>query len=470
MYDNLSEKFARQEFGLGISPGRRPHVVLTAMILAASDLMALVMAIFLASLLRLYIGRWFPIDLHGEMYAQVLTAILFLPAAYAAAGLYPGYGHTAVERLRKRTTASIACFAAMILFDYLTQRGQWSRGVLLMAGAITLVIGPVWEAATRHLLRRYDWWGEAVAVFGPAEKRRPVIDALRQSADLGWIPAVEGDIPLPGVPALPGISLALVVPPDGGLALSSFADTLPYQRVVLIPDIDGSPSLWVSVRDLDARLGLEMRRNLLVPTSQAIKRAMDLWLGGIALILVTPVIAGFALLVQMKSPGPVFYGQERLGRNSVPFRMWKLRSMRPDAEQLLSEVIAQSPLAHNEWQRSLKLRDDPRIVPGIGHFIRRFSIDELPQLWNVLCGEMSLVGPRPLPQYHLDCLDPVTGRFRAQVRPGVTGLWQVSGRSEVSVSELARLDAYYLRNWSLWLDVHILARTVVVVLNGRGAH
>jgi lipopolysaccharide/colanic/teichoic acid biosynthesis glycosyltransferase len=117
----------------------------------------------------------------------------------------------------------------------------------------------------------------------------------------------------------------------------------------------------------------------------------------------------------------------------------------------------------------MKLRDDPRIIPRIGQFLRRFSVDELPQLWNVLRGEMSLIGPRPLPDYHLAALDRAGADLRRHVRPGMTGLSQVSGRSSRSLEEQQHLDGYYVRNWSLWLDLHILARTVLAVVRGRGA-
>ena len=431
--------------------------------------MALVVAVMMAGALRAYADQWFPITLHPEMYAEVLGAVALLPLAYAVTGLYPGYGFTPVERLRKRTIATTVCFSGVILFDYLARHGQWPRGLLMAAGMITLIIGPMWEAAIRGLLQRFGWWGEPAVVLGPEEKRRSLIKALQRRKDIGWTPVAEGDIPSPDAPALPGVSLALVTSDADNLSLAELADDLPYQRVVIVPDTGCGPSLWVAVRDVDARLGLEVRRNLLAPLSQNVKRALDLILGAAALLLIAPLIIGFGVAVRLISPGPMFFAQTRSGRDGVPFKMWKLRTMRPDAEGMLEKVIAVSPGADMEWDRSMKLRDDPRIIPGIGHFMRRFSIDELPQLWNVLRGEMSLVGPRPLPAYHLIRLDPVAERFRARVRPGITGLWQISGRSDVSVGELEHLDAYYVRNWSLWLDVHILARTVAVVLNGRGA-
>jgi lipopolysaccharide/colanic/teichoic acid biosynthesis glycosyltransferase len=169
------------------------------------------------------------------------------------------------------------------------------------------------------------------------------------------------------------------------------------------------------------------------------------------------------------SPGPVFFAQTRAGLENRPFRMWKLRTMLPNADAMLDELIATSETARTDWHHSMKIRNDPRVIPVLGQFMRRYSIDELPQLWNVVRGDMSLVGPRPLPPYHLDRLDPLTARMRWRVQPGITGLWQVSGRSTASLAEQQRYDIYYVRNWSLWLDLHILGRTALVVLAGNGA-
>ncbi|AWK85191.1 hypothetical protein DEW08_02435 [Azospirillum thermophilum] len=212
-----------------------------------------------------------------------------------------------------------------------------------------------------------------------------------------------------------------------------------------------------------------MQRNLLIPTNQLVKRALDLVLGTTALLCSIPIIVLFGALVAVISPGPVFYRQTRIGMDGHLFSLWKLRTMVPDADKMLLQVIQASVDAQSDWHQSMKIKSDPRIIPVLGHIMRRFSIDELPQFWNVLRGDMSLVGPRPLPSYHVERLDPAADRIRRRVRPGVTGLWQVSGRSATSIDDQERLDTYYVRNWSLWLDIHILARTVLVVLTGRGA-
>ena len=195
-----------------------------------------------------------------------------------------------------------------------------------------------------------------------------------------------------------------------------------------------------------------------------VKRAFDLVVGSLLLLLAAPIIGLAAVAIWLEDRGPAFYRAPRIGLNRHAFTCLKLRTMRvgADAEQadLEAENQAGGPL--------FKIRDDPRVT-RTGPFLRRFSIDELPQLWNVLRGEMSLVGPRPLPERDFDQMDEVAKR-RYVVLPGLTGLWQVSGRSDLSGDELVRLDMQYIEGWSLWSDIVILARTIPVVLFGKGAY
>jgi exopolysaccharide biosynthesis polyprenyl glycosylphosphotransferase len=198
--------------------------------------------------------------------------------------------------------------------------------------------------------------------------------------------------------------------------------------------------------------------------NSAIKRTADVIFSLVGLVVISPVLLLFALLVKRSSPGPVFFTQERVGRDGKYFPMFKFRSMIKDADKLFPQL---EPLSEVDGCL-FKMKDDPRITP-LGKFMRRYSIDELPQLANVLLGHMSLVGPRPpLPRevvkynaWHMK---------RLRVRPGITGPWQVSGRSLLPFEDMVRLDIYYIENWSLWLDCKILLRTVPVVLLGSGAY
>lgn len=196
----------------------------------------------------------------------------------------------------------------------------------------------------------------------------------------------------------------------------------------------------------------------------AVKRLMDIVASALAIVVLTPVLLSVALLIRVTSRGPVLYVQERVGRDGAPFRMVKFRSMYRDAHERRSEHaelnIHQGPI--------FKIRDDPRITP-VGRAMRRLSIDELPQFFNVLMGSMSLVGPRPaLPEEFLDYTE--RERQRLLVKPGVTCIWQVSGRSDVDFDTWIDMDLEYIEDWSLRMDLKLLAKTVPAVITGRGAY
>jgi len=190
---------------------------------------------------------------------------------------------------------------------------------------------------------------------------------------------------------------------------------------------------------------------------------MDIVLSGFALLALSPFLVAVALLIKLLMPGPIFFGQERVGRNKRRFTCWKFRSMVIDAEQQKA-LLAKA----NEMDGPVfKMADDPRVT-AFGRFLRRFSIDELPQLWNVFAGDMSLVGPRPATPDEVAKYDRQTLR-RLSMRPGLTCIWQVSGRNLVGFADWMRMDLYYIDNWSLWLDVQLILRTIPVVLTGHGA-
>lgn len=201
----------------------------------------------------------------------------------------------------------------------------------------------------------------------------------------------------------------------------------------------------------------------------ALKRAMDLAGALVGMLLLAPVMLGIVLLIRLDSPGPVLFRQLRRGRHGRLFQVLKFRTMVVDAEQRLSDLEKRNESQHGVL---FKLREDPRVT-ALGRFLRRSSLDELPQLINILRGEMSLVGPRPLQLRDSDKLgelDPEGFACRLQVLPGLTGPWQVGGRSDVDYSHMVKLDRDYVQNWSLARDLQILLRTFVVVLVGRGAY
>ncbi len=197
-----------------------------------------------------------------------------------------------------------------------------------------------------------------------------------------------------------------------------------------------------------------------------LKRCLDFCVAAFLLFLLSPIYVVIAIAIKLDSPGPVFYKQTRIGIRANPFKVWKFRTMRSDAEKLQRELEA---LNESKDGIIFKIKHDPRIT-RVGHFLRRYSLDELPQLFNVLFGEMSLVGPRPLPTRDVNKFSE-HHFIRQEILPGITGLWQVSGRSDIiDFEQIINLDLSYIENWSLWLDFQILLKTVVVVLKKEGAY
>jgi lipopolysaccharide/colanic/teichoic acid biosynthesis glycosyltransferase len=239
-----------------------------------------------------------------------------------------------------------------------------------------------------------------------------------------------------------------------------------FTHMLVIPDLFGLGSIGVPAKDLGGVLGIEVRQQLLLPGPRLMKRIMDVVLTSIGGIFVLPILAILTLLIVIDSRGSPFYKQKRLGRDGGSFMAHKFRSMHGDGEARLAQVLDSNPSLRAEYAKFHKLRNDPRVT-RIGKVLRKYSLDELPQLWNVLRGDMSLVGPRPYLERELKDMDAQEG-FILRAPPGVTGLWQVSDRNAIGFSGRVKMDVHYVRNWSPWLDIYILARTFGVVARGTG--
>ncbi len=198
------------------------------------------------------------------------------------------------------------------------------------------------------------------------------------------------------------------------------------------------------------------------------KRALDILIAALGLIILSPLILLVSASLKLTSTGPVLYGHTRIGFGGKTFRCWKFRSMVTNGDAVLAHHFKEFPGDLLEWQRNRKLRDDPRVT-WIGHILRTYSVDELPQLLNVLSGEMSLVGPRPVVQDELE-LYGTSARLYLSTRPGITGLWQISGRSNVGYAHRVSLDTEYVNNWSLWQDLKIIMKTIPAVLKAQGSY
>ncbi len=453
-----------------------------------ADAAALELSLFLGWLVRMLLLDWWPVAIGPRQYQGMALGILLVVLAYHLMGLYPGYGMGPVERLRGRVWATLIVFSLLIGWDYLVQDRQWSRGILLATLGFALVLPPLAESSVRQILRQLGHDGMPVAILGAGATGALVIRSLRREPSIGLVPVAAFDddpskrtSPLEGVPVLGPLSAArllngqvrtaiLAMPSLDRGRLARLVNGLHFPQVILIPDLPGLQSLWTVSRDLGGVLGLELKRNLLLASNRRLKQALDAVLGLPLFLLSLPLIAVGALWIKWRSPGPAFFSQLREGEDGRTIRIWKLRTMHVDAERVLEDRLASHPEERRLWETHYKLERDPRVIPGVGRLLRRFSLDELPQLWSVLKGEMSLVGPRPFPYYHLESFSTEFRSLRRSVPPGLTGLWQVSDRSAGSLEVQESCDSYYIRNWSPWLDLYVLARTVRAVLLPRGAY
>jgi Undecaprenyl-phosphate galactose phosphotransferase WbaP len=226
-------------------------------------------------------------------------------------------------------------------------------------------------------------------------------------------------------------------------------------------------SLSMQTLDLDGRPALKVKYNLLNPWSARGKRFADLVICLVSLVFSMPVFLVMALLIRIDSSGPILFVQKRMGKNGQVFNLFKFRTMVVDADEKLQDLLKSDEKLANEYRKYHKFRNDPRIT-RVGSFLRKTSLDEFPQIWNVIRGEMSLVGPRAYLPIEQDQMGE-SAQLIQRVNPGLTGWWQVMGRHDVTFSKRLKMDEYYISNFSLWMDFYILLKTVWVVIAGKGA-
>ena len=242
------------------------------------------------------------------------------------------------------------------------------------------------------------------------------------------------------------------------------------KRVAFVPELFGLPTSNITARGImeEQAVILRVQNNLARKSNRVMKRIFDIGATVCGGILILPILAIVAILIYIDSPGPIVFGHKRVGQGGKEFPCYKFRSMVPNAQEALEVYLKENPAAREEWERDFKLKDDSRVT-RIGKFLRKTSLDELPQLWNVLVGDMSLVGPRPIVRDEIVKYGDYINDFYL-VPPGITGVWQVSGRSDTTYEERVLMDSWYVHNWSVWIDIVYLLKTVLAVVKSKGAY
>lgn len=464
----------------------RPYGLITMLPLAIGDGIAFITVTVVAMMLSRAM-RGLPVTEGMTLWASL--SLLPLQVAYFFNGLYPGVGTHPVLELRQLARLHLVAFAGAAVWTLV----EHEHGRLLsfaLASVMATATIPLARALVRHFFGRCEWWGFPTLVLGSGESLRRAIGEMRRSPHAGLRPVAAVDLEHPSsVVGLGGLArfsspiaavgwarrssvpYALIAMPGGtakrvGSLVRRCSRHIPHVQIASGP-IE-MPTLWRDARHCGGLSGTEVINKLSQPFPRIVKRGTDLALTTLIGILILPLFLAIVVAIKISDPGPVFFGHKRIGVNGRKFKAWKFRSMVVNGDAILRQTLASDPAAQQEWDRDHKLKNDPRVT-WIGSILRTTSLDELPQLWNVFCGEMSLVGPRPIVDEEVRKYGRVYRKYKS-VRPGVTGLWQVSGRNNTTYEQRVNFDEWYVKNWSPWLDLWVLARTIDVLVCRRGAY
>ena len=398
-------------------------------------------------------------------------------------GMFKIVGVHPIIELRQ-TVSAVLLSMTLLMAASLTLGTNLPLAVLILAHLVLAVCLPPGRAMVRGELAQTSWWGVRCLVFGCNRRVNSLFSQHVANRTTGLLPFgfVE-----PSLPANCETSLRSCYIGDMAMAKGVRVDLSIHTAIVhrhgrsdsdvqkYIEQHLGAYS-QISVVGDDVRLpasledgvvGQTYENKVLNPITMITKRMLDLMAAVGALVLGSPVLLALAIWTYISSPGPIFFGQERIGKDGRRLKVWKFRTMVTNAQEILEKHLAANPAAQAEWDATYKLQDDPRITT-VGHLLRKTSLDELPQLWNVIKGEMSLVGPRPIVTGEIERYAD-TYQTYLSVRPGITGFWQVSGRNLTTYDRRVELDRFYVRNWSIWFDLYVLGRTIKTVICREGA-
>jgi len=464
--------------------------------LVAVDLTSFYLSLFLAYTTRRYLDEvltfpvrfQLPFSYFLKLWWIPLTFILFIAYERLYSKRLPFWDE--VRELLKAITISTVVVFAIVSMGKLTDRlSRLTVGFLWLYGVFLF---PLLRYAGKYVLYRLGLWRENLIIAGTGESARLTAEGLMNDwfvgySVVGFLDDKEGEVEVNGkrleVIGSPndlsclegkGIRAAVISIPtlsrDELLRLSSSLQKY-VKNLFVVPDIKGVSLLNSELYHLFMQqlFLIKVNNNLKSPLRRALKRGFDLAVSVSLLPILLPLIGVIGIAIKLDSRGPVFFSHERVGQNGRRIKVLKFRSMYADADRRLKEILERDENARREWERSFKLKNDPRIT-RVGKFLRKTSLDEIPQIVNVLKGEMSLVGPRPVVMEEIEKYYGEMAEFYFQVKPGITGLWQVSGRSNTDYEFRVNLDVWYVLNWSLWLDVVLLLKTAKSVLKMEGAY
>lgn len=449
---------------------------LRSAVFVLSDLIALLGSMLILLMVRAAFG-----ELDPAIYRWVFPLLLFSPLLGAILGLYRSISQPPHRELKTIFFFVTLVYAIILLVLFLSKTGDlYSRLVIFGGWGISLLALPILRSLCIRLFSRFTWWTSPLLILGNYKAAKRLWHYLRRHPQHGLRPVAMLDLPAEASARNMALSAAAQRWPSGVAMLvteTGACQPLDYiseasrhfAKVIVVPDhMTSFRRYWLTPCELSGLNVFLLTQNLHDRRRLAIKRAIDILFCILLSPLLLPLGLALALLIKMDSPGSPLYRQVRLGRSGQPILVYKFRTMVADADARLKEWLNDNPDLKEEWERDHKLKHDPRIT-RMGRFLRKTSLDELPQLLNVALGDMSVVGPRPIVDDEVKKYGVVFEEY-CRVRPGITGLWQISGRNNTTYAERVAYDRYYINNWSVWMDIWILAKTVPVTLTGYGAY
>lgn len=404
--------------------------------------------------------------------APVFLALNAMFRLYHGSAFHPAAPVPPPEELRRLVGSSLLTHLGLIAYLALAYQTteHYSRAVIVISGCLAAVLAQPFRDLARGIAFRFGGARIPVVLSGDGDLVRQLERSIGSDAYLGFRVAATVGTDVAEVLAAAERERVdiLVTCMDPRLLRCRMAELVSrFSHIEYMPSGSSFPVSGGQIVAFDGVGGIEMVNQRHFRVLRIEKQILDRALAFVAFVMLSPFFVVVPLLIKLTSRGPVFYRQSRLGKKGRPIRVWKFRSMYADADERLKTILESDPARRAEWEANFKLRDDPRVTP-LGRFLRKTSIDEFPQLFNVFAGDMALVGPRPIVEKEV-CHYGASYEAFASVKPGITGLWQASGRSDTDYARRVALDVHYVLNWSPWMDIWILFRTVYAVVFMRGA-
>jgi Undecaprenyl-phosphate galactose phosphotransferase WbaP len=443
------------------------------------------------------VNLFVPSSINFKSFVNYSFFIPIITLVYSFNGLYPAIMIPPTEQLKKISLSTFLCLlmivVGLIISDVLDVnfsqkyiiKGSKDVAIciaFLVAYPLIIILLPCTREIIKRIVQNKKWWGVPAVIYGTDSSADIIFNRLLKNRYLGYHPAILVDSACTEPTEKNGI---LKMPPceqvyelvkkynlKAAILCDYKDDIMPimssFRYTIKVSKYQNSFTSSQQIKDIVGMIGFASTHHLTFKSNLFLKRVLDVGLIVFFSPFILPVFLILAILVKCTSKGPIFYGHKRIGKNGKVIKCWKFRSMCIDAEERLQKILDENPEMREQWERERKFENDPRVTK-FGKILRKTSLDELPQLINILLGEMSFVGPRPVTKDELEKY----GKYESyvlSVLPGLSGMWQTSGRSDTSYEDRIMYDTYYIQNWSIWLDLWILIKTVWVVLKGKGAY